>query len=79
MVPLIIYISKKSWFTTRRFYKIDIYTTSFSTTSENIGTVVLIFNDYKLTLNGVIYVSRLKINVLSTERLKKNHYIDYLN
>ena len=71
-----IYI-EKSWFTTRRSYEVDIFIISFLTISEGIGTVVLIFDDYELTFINVIYVSRLKINVLSTERLKKDNYIDY--
>ena len=70
---------EKSWFTTRRPYKVNISIISFLIASEGIGTVVLIFDDYELTFINVIYVSRLKINVFSTERLKKDNYIDYLN
>ncbi len=70
---------EKSWFTTRRFYEVDISIVSFLIVSEGIGTVVLIFDDYEFIFIDVIYVFRLKVNVLFIERLKKDNYIGYLN
>ena len=70
---------EKRWFTIRRSYEVDISIVSFLTAFEGIGTVVLIFDDYEFAFINVIYVSRLKVNVLSIERLKKDNYIGYLN
>ncbi len=78
MVPLIIYASRKTGLPLDARI-VDISTASSSIASEGIGNVVLTFGDYELILTGVIYAPRLKVNVLSTERLKKDHYIGYSN
>jgi len=41
--------------------------------------VRLLVGDYELALQNVIHVPGLQLNILSTERLKKDNCIDYSN
>jgi hypothetical protein len=57
----------------------DVKTVGPSIQSKGIGTVQLPVGDYTLALQNIIYMPDLKLNILSTERLKRNNYIRYSN
>ena len=46
---------------------------------QGSGNVILTFDNYELTLYDVVYSSDFKLNIISTERLKRENYVGYSN
>jgi hypothetical protein len=60
-----------------RTYEVDIIITNRSTKSAGIENIKMVFGDYILILYDVVYISTLKINIISPEQLKTRNYIGY--
>ncbi|SRR6266498_5699391 len=61
------------------FYKVNIRTANGYINFEEIGRVRIILGIYEVVLEKVIYISNLRFNIVSTERLKEDSYIRYSN
>ncbi len=61
------------------FYEVNIRTVSDHVNSEGIGRVRITLEIHEVVLEKVIYVSNLRLNIVSTERLKEDSYIGYSN
>jgi hypothetical protein len=60
-----------------RTYEMDITTANRSTKSAGIGDIKMVFRDYILMLYDVVYVSTLKVNIISPEQLKTRNHVGY--
>ena len=60
-------------------YEVEISSSNSKTKSKAKGDVKLLFGDYELTLRDVLYAPDLKVNVMSTERLKRENNVGYTN
>ena len=60
-------------------YEVNIRTASGHVNSEGIGRVRIALGTYEVVLEKVIYISNLRFNIVSTERLKEDSYIKYSN
>ena len=73
------FCARKEWYQTYENLVTNISTTGPSIQSEGVGIVRLPIRDYGMALQNVIHVPELRLNILSTERLKKNNFIGYSN
>lgn len=73
------FCARKEWFQSYKDLATDVTTAGPSIRSEGIGTIRLPVGDNDIVLQNVIYVPDLRLNILSTERLKKDNCIGYSN
>jgi Reverse transcriptase (RNA-dependent DNA polymerase)/Integrase core domain len=73
------FCARKEWYQTYENLVTNISTAGPSIQSEGVGTVRLPIRDYEIALQNVIHVPELRLNILSTERLKKDNFIGYSN
>jgi hypothetical protein len=72
------YISRNQFFE-YIFHNVDVNTVNGKTRFRDIGKIRITLGDQELVLRSVIYMIYLHLNILSTERLKKNSCISYNN
>ena len=73
------FCARKEWYQTYENLVTNVSTAGPSIQSEGVGTVRLSIGDYEIALQNVIHVPELRLNILSTERLKKDNFIGYSN
>jgi len=60
-------------------HEVNIRTASGYVNSEGIGRVRIALGTYEVVLEKVIHIPNLRLNIVSTERLKEDSYIGYSN
>jgi hypothetical protein len=60
-------------------YKVNVRTATGHANSEGIGSVRIALGIHEIMLEKVIHIPNLRFNIVSTERLKEDNYIDYNN
>src|SRR6266498_4525229 len=61
------------------FYEVNIRTVSDYFNFEGIERVRIALGRYEVVFEKIIYISNLRFNIVSTERLKEDSYIKYFN
>ena len=69
----------RDWFETFTPFQIPVQTAETTLNATSYGTIQLKLGDRVITLQDVIYIPELEINVISTERIKNDNAIGYSN